>query len=412
MRVPSDGTELTLQGMAYGGEAFGRDPDGRMVFVPFALPGERVRVRLTEVHKRWARGRVESWLEPSPLRVTPRCSHFTTCGGCHYQHLPYREQLSVKESIVREQLARLGGLPSAAVRRVLPSPQEWQYRNHMTFQRAPQGGLGFMRQDGGGVFVAQECHLPLPELAALWPQLTFENGTGVDRVSLRQGTQGRPMIILHGEGRPEVEASVEVPASLIWLSPGGTFVLAGAEALHFSVDGRPFRVSPGSFFQVNSGLIADLVKLALETLAVKPGERVLDLYAGVGLFSLFLAEAGARVVAAEESPSACADFLANLADAQDVELIPERVEVALEGLEPRPEAVLLDPPRAGLSKAARDGLMRLAPARIVYVSCDPATLARDGKAFSQHGYQLVSLTPIDLFPQTFHIESVSLWRRE
>jgi len=403
--------DLTLTGMAYGGEAFGRAEDGRMVFVPFALPGEHVHVRLTEVHKRWARGQPLEWMTTSPQRITPRCAHFGICGGCHYQHLPYREQLLVKEDVVREQLSRIGGLPTDTVQSIIPSPQEWAYRNRITFQVDSQGSLGFMRQDGEGVFAAQECHLPLPELNALWPDISLEKQSGVLKVGLRIGTEGRPMVLLYGEGKPELETSVEIPASLIWLSDAGTRVLAGEQALHFEIQGHRFRISPNSFFQVNTALVAELVSLALGMLSVEPGETILELYAGAGLFTRFLVEAGALVLAAEESPSACADFLINLDDAPEVDLIAEPVEVALRGLHIQPDAALLDPPRSGLSKPAREALLHLAPERIVYVSCDPATLARDGKALSQDGYLLERLTPIDLFPQTFHIETVSSWRR-
>jgi 23S rRNA (uracil1939-C5)-methyltransferase len=175
--------------------------------------------------------------------------------------------------------------------------------------------------------------------------------------------------------------------------------------------GRPFRVSPDAFFQVNSLLTEDLVRLALRALAVQPGERVFDLYAGVGLFSAFAAEAGAQVAAVEACPSACADFEINLGEYDDVELYEASVEAALPAITARPDALLVDPPRAGLARTVVDELISLAPGRVVYVSCDPTTLARDGRHLAEGGYQLVRVTPIDLFPQTYHIETVSVWRR-
>jgi 23S rRNA (uracil1939-C5)-methyltransferase len=162
---------------------------------------------------------------------------------------------------------------------------------------------------------------------------------------------------------------------------------------------------------VHRALAAELVRLALEALAPQEGEAVFDLYAGVGLFSAFLAQAGARIVAVEASPSACTDFEVNLAEFDDVELYEASVEVALPAIERKPDAVLVDPPRAGLEPPALDALLDLAPGRLVYVSCDPATLARDGKRLAQAGYRLERVTPLDLFPQTYHIETVSRWVR-
>lgn len=402
--------ELTLTGMAYGGEAFGRDSEGRMVFVAFALPGERVRVEVVEGHRRWARARLLEVLEASPERVEPRCRHFTLCGGCHYQHLPYEAQLRVKAEVLREQLQRLGGFSDPPVEPTVPSPAPWNYRNHVRFHLAEDGALGFVRADGRGVFPVEECHLPEPDLAALWPQLDLEPVPGLEEIGLRAGA-GETMVILHGAGDPEVEVRLDLPASVVWLGPGGAAVLAGEGHLVMEVLGRPFRVSAASFFQVNSALVGDLVRLAMEALDLKAGETFFDLYAGVGLFSAFAAEAGARVVAVEESPWACADFEVNLAEFEEVSLYEAPVETALPAIEARPEAVLVDPPRAGLGRAVVEPLLALAPPRLVYVSCDPATLARDGKWLAEGGYRLERVVPIDLFPQTYHIESLSLWRR-
>jgi len=408
--------ELTLTGLAYGGEALGRDSGGRVVFVPFALPGERVQVQLLEQRRRWARARLLQVLQPSPDRTVPRCRHYAVCGGCHYQHMPYADQLRAKQSILREQLQRLGKVVDPPVEPCLPAASAWNARNQLQFHLDPAGRLGFIghaQAEAGDpqVLPIQECHLPEPALSDLWPQLELEAIPGLERVGLRVGREGEAMLILHAEGPPQVDVALDLPLSVVWLWPGGLEVLAGSPHLTFEVLGREFRVSAPSFFQVQTALAGELVRLVMEGLAVAPGELAYDLYAGVGLFSTFLAAAGARLAAVEESPWACEDFVHNLEAFEGVELYEAPVEEALAGLTGSPQAVVVDPPRAGLAPAVLDRLIEWAPPRLVYVSCDPATLARDAARLQAGGFRLERAVPIDLFPQTFHIEAVTHWRR-
>lgn len=404
--------ELELSGFAYGGEAFGRDDDGRMVFVAFGLPGERVRVELTESHKRWARGRLLEVLEPSSDRIEARCPHFGHCGGCHYQHMPYERQLEAKRTILAEQLERIGGFSSPPVEPTVPSPSPWNYRNRLRFHRAAGGQLSFISWHDKEPFPVEVCYLPEPEVDALWPVVDLSADSPIGDVEVRADSSGGAMLVLHSDREPEIELNLDLPASVVWLTPEGAKVLAGDPHLTMRVLEREFRLSPGSFFQVNSGLTETLVELVLQALETKPGDVVYDLFAGVGLFSAFVAEAGAQIVAVEESPWACADFEFNLAEFDRVALYEASVEAALPAISELPRSVVLDPPRAGLSTASTEELLRRAPERIVYVSCDPATMARDGKRLSSGGYRLARATPVDLFPQTYHIESLTLWLRE
>lgn len=413
--------ELTLTGLAYGGDAFGRDEDGRVVFVPFALPHERVRVEVVEAHRRWARAKLTEVLEPSARRAEPRCRHFGVCGGCHYQHMPYEVQLEAKTEIVHSQLVRLGGFPDPPVEPTVASRSPWNTRNHIQFSLTPEARLGFVaagahRVDGTSsgsahVVAVEECHLPALELDDLWPRIDLDAIPGLNGVALRAGADSERMIVLHAETDPDVDLSIDLPASVVWLGPGGAAVLAGDGHLWVEVNGRRFRVSAASFFQVHTGLAGELVRRALRALAIRSGETAFDLYAGVGLFSAFIAEAGAKLVAVEESPWACADFEINLDPFEGVELYEASVEETLPALEARPDAVLVDPPRAGLGRRVTDAILELAPPRLVYVSCDPATLARDGRQLADGGYHLERVTPIDLFPQTYHVETISLWHR-
>jgi 23S rRNA (uracil1939-C5)-methyltransferase len=414
-RPPAE-LELTLTGLAYGGEALGRDSGGRVVFVPFALPGERVQVRLLEHRRRWARARLLRVLQPAPERTVPRCRHFGACGGCHYQHMPYADQLRTKQSILREQLERLGKVVDPPVEPCIPAASAWNARNQLQFHLDPAGRLGFIghaQAEGGDrqVLPIQECHLPEPALSDLWPKLELGATPGLERIGLRAGREGEAMLILQGAGPPQVELDLDLPLSVVWLWPGGMEVLAGSPYLTFDVLGREFRASAPSFFQVQTGLTGELVRLVMEGLAVAPGELAYDLYAGVGLFSAFLAAAGARLAAVEESPWACEDFQHNLEAFEGVELYEATVEEALASLPGSPQAVVVDPPRAGLAPAVLERLIELAPPRLVYVSCDPATLARDAARLQAGGFRLERAVPIDLFPQTFHIEAVTHWRR-
>jgi 23S rRNA (uracil1939-C5)-methyltransferase len=402
--------DLRLEGMAYGGDTFGRDTAGRMIFVPFALPGERVAAQVTEAHAHWCRARLMEVLEPSADRIAPRCRHFGACGGCHYQHVRSPAQPAIKQAILRAQLERLGGFRDPAVRPTVPSPSPWNYRNHVQFTQAPDGHLGFLAAHSHQPLPIEECYLPESTIGALWPALQIDPISGLEHVALRcAGDEAQ--IIFHAEVDPDVGLELDLRASAVWLSPSGAHNLAGDSALVFNVHSRLYRVHAASFFQVNSALTPTLVDLVLDGLQLSPGQTVFDLYAGVGLFSAFVAERGAQVVAVEQSSSACDDFAVNLDEFQAASLYQASVEEALPALPFRPDAVIADPPRAGLGREVVTALTAHSPARLVYVSCDPSTLARDGRMLTDAGYHLEQVTPVDMFPQTFHIESVSVWSR-
>lgn len=402
--------EVVTTKLAYGGEALGRLPDGRAVFVPFALPGEKVRIRLVEEKRGHARAELVEVLEPSSKRIAPRCLHFASCGGCNYQHLDYPDQLAAKQDILREQLERIGGLREIPIHTSVASPNAWNYRNHIQFHLTAGGRLGFEAARTNRVIPIQECHLPEAEINAIWPELDIGPIPGLERVSLRQGAQGDVMLVLESSDPQPFELSVEdLAISVVHLGPGGALVLAGSDHLMMEVKGRALRVSPASFFQVNTPQAERMVEYLLEALPLRPGMTVLDVYCGVGLFSAFLAPRVARLVGIEVAPEACEDFSANLDEFEHVELYEAPAEAVLASVDFHPDIIVVDPPRAGLGAPALDGLLRQGAACVAYVSCDPSTLARDAKRLAASGYRLTSLTPFDLFPQTYHIESISLW---
>lgn len=406
--------KIRLEKLTYGGDAMGRLEDGRAVFIPFGLPGERVRVRLTEEKRNFARGELVEMLEASPQRIAPRCIHFGECGGCHYQNLSYEDQLQVKKEILRDQLTRIGKIENPPVYETVPSPSPWNYRNHVQFHLTQEGKLGYVRALAPSVFAVKECHLPEGSINEFWPQLEFEPATDVERVSIRSGLDEELMLILESESPEPPELEIEAGISITHVFEENTVVIAGSDNLTIRVLDRDFRVSAASFFQVNTAMAANMVDHILTHLPVSPTETVLDVYCGAGLFSTFLAPKCERLIGIESSPSACEDFAFNLDEFENVELYEGLAEEILPGLVGRVSTstyVLVDPPRAGLDKTVLDGILKLRPKMIAYVSCDPSTLARDAARLINGGYKLKQVTPFDLFPQTFHIESISIFER-
>lgn len=409
--------DILLEKLTYGGDAMGRLPDNRAIFVPFGLPGERVRVRLTEAKRNFARGELVEILEASPQRIVPRCIHFGECGGCHYQNLAYDDQLKAKTEILRDQLRRIGKIESPPVRDMVPSLSPWNYRNHVQFHLTREGKLGYFRAVSPTVFATRECHLPEGSINEFWPQLEFEPGTDIERVSLRSGSD-ELMLVLESESPEPPGLEIEAGISITHVFEENTVVIAGNDHVTVRVLDRDFHVSAASFFQVNTGMAEKMVEHILSHLPVSQSVTLLDVYCGVGLFSAFLAPRCARVIGIESSPSACEDFAFNLDEFENVELYEGLAEEILPSLAGRiapdfdnPTYVIVDPPRAGLDKNVVDGLLKLSPNVIVYVSCDPSTLGRDAARLINGGYMLKQVTPFDLFPQTYHIESISIFER-
>ncbi len=402
--------ELDLTGMAHGGSALGRY-QGRTIFVPYALPGEHITARITQNKERFAYAEGITLFEPSPDRVRPRCPHFGPgrCGGCQWQHIDYEAQLRFKTGIVRDQFQRIGGLPDVPIQPMIPSPDPWQYRSHVTFSVTDDGKLGFVSTDDRTVIPISECHIIRPELLELFEQIAPEDVPELDRVRLQVGTDGDDRLVVIGtrdDEPPEIE--IDFAASVNFLpSDNAPVNLIGATHVRYTIRGRTFRVTAGGFFQVNLPQAEKLVELVLNRLNLQGDESVLDLYSGVGLFTAFLAERAALVTSVESYPPAVTDADENLAEFENIELIEGTVEDVLPALEGAFDAAVVDPPRQGLEGTALDALIAHRPRTIVYVSCDPATLARDAKRLVAKGYRVQDVQPIDMFPQTYHIEAVA-----
>lgn len=410
--------------MTQGGEAMGRDDTGRVVFVPYAIAGEEVVVEIVEAKKNFARARLVEITSPSPARVVPRCVHFPPplsktgegrgggCGGCQWQHIAYAAQLEFKRDIVREQFARIGKIPDAPVRDTIGMTDPWHYRNNVQFQLDADGRLCFRALDSHDLVRIHECHIIHPLLDEMFHAFEFE-GADFASITLRAGTQtGQKLAILEGNDDEPPELEIDEPVSIAFQVPSGeTVALVGQNALEEKLRGRTFRVSPGSFFQVNTTMAEKLVELVEQFLAPRADDVLLDAFGGVGTFGLLLAPRVTCVIEIEENPHAVEDARANASDLSNVEFHVGAVEDVLPRLDTHVSIVIADPPRAGIAPRALDALVAHAPRAIAYVSCDPATLARDARKLVDAGYRLVEVQPVDLFPHTYHIENVSWFEK-
>jgi len=401
--------ELELTEIVYGGNAFGRY-DGKAVFVPYSLPGERVEVRLVDDRKRYAVGEVVRVLTPSPERVTPPCEYFGPgkCGGCQWQHIDYPAQLVYKEKIVRDQLARFAGLRDAVIYPTIPSPDPWAYRSHATLHVTGDGRLGYVATDGRSILPIDNCTIIRPELLELLRSLSPEDIAGARRVRLQAGSASDDLLLVATDTSDPQDEQTSPPSPDVRPTEDERVVTAENANVSYTVYGRTFQVTGGSFFQVNLPQATTLVELMLRRLDLKGDERVLDLYAGVGLFAAFLAAEVRQVTAIENSPLAARDAQVNLAPFGNVLYVNDTVENALPKLSGRFHAAVIDPPRSGMGPRALAALLEHRPGRIVYVSCDPSSLARDVKALLDAGYTFVDAQPVDMFPQTYHVETVAL----
>ena len=360
--------DVEILQLVYGGDGMARLSDGRAVFVPFTLPGELVRIQIVEEKKNYSRGKLVEIIKKSPQRIEPLCIHFGECGGCHYQHLVYPDQLKVKQQVLTEQLIRLAGITNPPVEPIIGSPQEWNYRSELQFHLSESGAPGFMAAGSDRIIEIQECHLPMPGIDSVWPQLDFEEEPTVRRVEIMQGSDEQVLVTLQGENDlPELE--LDLPVSVVYQNEQADWILAGDPYILMKVKEHVFSVSAGSFFQVNPYLVPRMVDEILTNLRLDPSFTVMDLYCGVGLFSAFLADRVGQLIGIEQSESACVDFSVNLDHASNASLYQGAVEDVLPGLDVHPDIIIADPPRAGLHRLVVDDILKKAPAQIGRASC-------------------------------------------
>ncbi len=443
---------LRIERMGNGAEAVGRLASGKTVFVAGGAPGDAVRVEVVEEKASFARARIVAVEEPSPLRAEPRCPHGDACGGCPWQHLSYEAQLEAKRANVVGALVHTARLEAVRaedlVRPCLPSKRQWGYRNKLELgaARAENGEflLGFHREGTHEIATPAVCPLAHDAVAkapkALRGALRFAQGSadlGIFRVGVRHSVRTRETEIAlwtKPGAFPRAHVAKTLKSALkatsivrVLADPGRARKIKGVETLDGKgcwgeelADAR-FLTSAPSFFQVNTAQAEKLAAEVVEGLGGRMGEEgpegldgllVADLYAGGGTFSVPLARAGADVVAIEAAGSSVRDLRRNAEmNGVDIEVVggdAARELPELGGL----DALVVDPPRAGLADGVAESIAEAAPARVAYVSCNPATWARDVARFEQNGYRLARAQPVDLFPQTHHVEVASLFERE
>ena len=390
--------EVTVEKWVYGGRGLAR-LDGQVVLVPFVLPGEVVEVAVERERPGLVEARLLGVVTPSVERVAAPCPYFMRCGGCHYQHVPYEFQLARKVEVLREVLRRVGKLDAPEEIAVIAgAPLE--YRNRVQLHLAG-GEIGYLEAASNRLCPVERCPVSSPAINSALGSLRKM------RRDKRFPAFVRTIELFTNESTVQVNvlASDRPVAKHFFDWCGEEIPGVAAGFLDYSAAGAEYRVGHRSFFQVNRFLIDRLVEAGL---ADAEGDTAIDLYAGVGLFSLPLARRIHAVTAVESGASAVRDLEFNAARASlSIQVEKAVVEDYLEGLSRAPDFVLADPPRAGLGKGTVKQLLRLQPPRMTIVSCDPATLARDLMALVNSGYRLERVTLIDLFPQTYHIETVA-----
>jgi 23S rRNA (uracil1939-C5)-methyltransferase len=393
---------LRFEKLVYGGDALARH-DGQVVLAPFVLPDELAEVETRRAKGDLLKGSAASVIEASPHRVKPACEYFGNCGGCHYQHATYEYQLQQKQAILRETLKRLGGLDYESEIHTI-SGEPWGYRNRIQLHFDQHLRMGFRRAESHEICPIKRCPISSPKLNEViaifhqavarreWPDFlrSLEVFTNETDIQLHIVESNRPVAARFFTWCAEI---------LPGFVPG---------SLEYSAAGHRFRISRGSFFQVNRYLVDALVDEVVGKVDGEPAKSgtAIDLYAGVGLFSLPLAARFERVIAVERGGTATRDLEWNASQLNtNVQAIQSATEDYLRGVTATPDRIMADPPRAGLGKEATEQLLRIEAPRLVIVSCDPATLARDLKLL-QAKYSIERMTLVDLFPQTFHFETV------
>ena len=363
--------------------------EGHRVFVFGAIPGEEVLAEVFRERRRYVAARVLEVIEPSPHRVDPPCPYFGPCTGCQWQHVDYDAQLQYKSDAVIDALQRVGGFPNPPVRPIVPSPDQFGYRNHARFTIGESGSLGFVNRETRQHVTVDECMLMDPGVNDVLKQLQGHCDE-TTQLSVRWGVNTGDYLV-----QPTLKEA-DVP------------VATGQKHYVETVHGHSFRISSPSFFQVNIRQLEQLVGLVKEGLKLSGNETLVDAYAGVGTFALLLAPYANRIIAIEDSPAAVEDAKANAEGVLNVEFLQGRTEQALSELQASPDGVILDPSRKGCHSSALKALAELKPRRVVYVSCDPGTLARDLKILCKNAFLLESVTPVDMFPQTHHVECIAV----
>ncbi|MBI4395706.1 MAG: 23S rRNA (uracil(1939)-C(5))-methyltransferase RlmD [Elusimicrobia bacterium] len=456
-----DKNEILIEKLVSGGESLARRPPHETVFVPYGAPGDKVVLNRWESRNKFSRAWIQTVLKPSPQRVSPPCPYFfkpgaepeKVCGGCDWQHLGYAFQTQAKKEMLIEAFQRIGRIAHPKVEEPLPSPNPWRYRNKVQIPFAERHGqliAGFYAPGSHHIVPFEDCLIQSEESVRIFKaalewfrknrvqayQEDAQRGW-LRHLLIRTNAQGEALVAVVANGTYFTNAvdfarhmktvcpSVKSLFQNVNTRPGNVILgpewrhIQGRHYLTETLLGLKFRLSPGAFFQVHHAMAETLYKKVEEFAEPNPQEVAVELYAGVGAIGQLLAKRARFVWGVEESPQAVSDAIesAHWNGIKNVRFLQGRCESVLMrgrfhgGIGGALGAVVVDPPRAGCEQHVLRAIVRLAPRRIVYVSCDPATLARDARYLTTGGYLMRKSVPVDLFPQTAHIESVSLFTK-
>jgi 23S rRNA (uracil1939-C5)-methyltransferase len=424
--------QLTVEKLVYGGDGLARLPAdehgrGKAVFMPFVLESEKIEAALLEEKRGFARAHANKIFQASPHRVQPQCPYFQSCGGCHYQHAGYEHQLEIKAAILKENLRRIAKV-ELNTELVIHSAAPWNYRNRtrLKLHSDPAFALGYYQFNSHDLLPVEQCPISSPlinrAISALWQAGREGNlPREMEEVELFANAEDYQLLAeIYGDPAITTGAATQIAEAVKsiltqaagvvvfkhnirrWATETEQVVSLGAGQLTYNTRGHPFRVSAGAFFQVNRFLIDELVSIVAEG---RSGDLAVDLYAGVGLFSAALSRGFAQVIAVESSPTSYADLLYN--SPPNVSAVHTATDQFLKKRtrKLRPDLVVVDPPRNGLGEVVVRSLGALGARQITYISCDPATLSRDLAGLLSAGYHIQRAHMVDLFPQTYHVES-------
>ncbi|HTU35822.1 MAG TPA: 23S rRNA (uracil(1939)-C(5))-methyltransferase RlmD [Candidatus Acidoferrum sp.] len=429
--------DIIIEKLVYGGDGLARH-DGATVFVPFVLPSERVTVEPAERKKDFIRARLVRVVDRSPERTDPQCPHFGACGGCDYQHIPYYAQIRYKAEILRETLRRTGKIDWTGDITTHAS-EPWKYRNRAQWKvrpaktatgTAPAGAasgppmeIGYFRARSTSLCAVHDCPILSPILLKVLLALRGALAAGSLPPELREieaftnegANVAEPSVLLtltfsgfpsHAKEHAEqIQGLAPEIESVLFHDPRrGRMALFGPGFLHYQLATQSYRVGHFSFFQVDRFLAEELAREVCEN--GPGGTLALDLFAGVGLFALPLADKFQRVIAVESNPAAARDLETNAVGTPKIEIRTADVEDFLRTFKGEPDLIVIDPPRVGLPPEAVRRLIEIGSWRITYVSCEPPTLGRDLRVLLDGGYRISSIDLFDLFPQSFHMETV------
>ena len=381
---------LNLEGMGPLGDTYSHY-DGQVVNVFGGIPGEEVVARIVRYKRRrkhYVSGLVTEVLIPSPHRVAPPCPYFGPCSGCQWQHIDYSHQLRLKQEAVESQLALYPELAAVPVSPTVPGPQAFNYRNHARFSVRAQGSLGYVNRITRRFVKIDECMLMAPRINEALIQLQ-DDCQETSQLSVRYGINTSDMLIQPTLRSPDISLP------------------SGQTHYREKLLDQSFRISSPSFFQVNTRQTEQMAELVRARLQLTGNETLVDAYAGVGTFTVLFATYVRKVIAIEESVAAVKDAAVNTLGLDNLEFVEGKTEEVLDGLDEPPDAIILDPPRVGCYPDALAAIIRHSPRRVVYVSCEPETLARDLSLLVQGGFSIEAVEPIDMFPQTHHVECVA-----